>query len=235
MKTLLDRLIEQLNTLVPFLSLSREDVFQILNDHRLTWFAANEEALPEAYAAYRKQINHSAILLGYSYFESFLVDLLTQIFRHRPAMLPRERKVDYSEILDSLNKSALMDKLIRRELHEFFYKSMEDIIKELRKRYNFTITEEEEDRLIQVSLIRNCIIHNSSRADSRLSQHAGFLEGNEFELSAADAHSYGIALRSLVRRMYDEARTNHRIQDKQNASVKRRPARRRRTRTRRRG
>ena len=225
MKTLPDRLIEQLNSLVSFLSLSREDVFQVLNDNRVTWFAANQKALPAAYTTYRRQINHSAILLGYSYFESFLVDLLTEILRNRPAMLPRGRKVDYSEILDSPDKNALMDKLIQRELHELFYKSMEDIIKELRERYNFTITEEEERRFIEASLIRNCIIHNSSRADSRLSQQGGHPEGEEFEVSAADVHSYGLTARTLVRRMYDEAHANHGVGVEQGARPKRRPPR----------
>lgn len=209
MKTLLDILIGQLDTRVPFISLSRADVFQLLNEHRGAWFGENEQALPAAYTSYRRQVNHSAVLPGYPYLENFLVGLLAQILRHRPAMLPRGRKVDYAEILDSPDKSTLIDKLIERELHELFYRSMEEIIKELRERYNFTITEEKERRLIEASLIRNCIMHNSSRADSRLSRHGGLPEGEEFEVSAADVHSSGIALRTLVRRMYNEAQANH--------------------------
>ena len=209
MNTLLDSLIDQLDTLVPFLALSREDVFQVLNDHRLTWFATNEEALPEAYAAYRKQINHAALLLGYSYFESFITDLLANVLRNRPLMLPRNKKVDYSEILDSPDIEALIDRLIQRELHDLHYKSMTDIITELRRRYNFTITQEEEHGLVVASLIRNCIMHNSSCANSRLGSYDGYQESEEFELSTEDVHEYGIMLRSLVRRMYAEACENH--------------------------
>jgi hypothetical protein len=209
MKTLLDRLIGQLDTLMPFLSLSREDVFQILNEHRIAWFPENREALPAAYATYRRQINHSAVLLGYSYFESFLVDLLVEILRNRPAMLLKSKKLDYSEILDSPDKRALVDKLIQREIHELFYKSMEEIVEELRKRYNFTITDDEARGLTEASLIRNCIIHNSSRADSRLSSLGKYQKDKEFEVSAGEVHSYGIMLRNLVRRLYQEACENH--------------------------
>jgi hypothetical protein len=132
-----------------------------------------------------------------------------EILRNRPAMLPKSKKADYSEILDSPDKKALIDKLIKRELHELFYKSMEEIIEELRQRYNFTITNEEARRLTEASLIRNCIVHNSSRADSRLSSLGNYHKDEEFEVGADEVHSYGIMLRNLVRRMYQEACDNH--------------------------
>jgi len=189
---LVDRLIDQLDTLVPFLALSREDVFQILNEHRDIWFADNPGA--------------PALLLGYSYFENFLTELLASILRNRPSMLPKDRKVKYSEILDSPDMDALINKLVRREIHELTYMSMEEIIKELRSKYNFTITEEEERELIKLSLIRNCILHNSSRCDSRLCIYDDYQDGDEFEVSEDSAHEYGWVIRELVHRMYDEAR-----------------------------
>jgi hypothetical protein len=209
MNTLLDRLIDQLDTLVSFLALSREDVFLILNEHRVMWFSTNEKALPHAYTGYRKQVNHSAFLLGYSYFESFLTDLLAEILRNRPAMLPKAKKIDYSEIIENHDKGDLVGRIVRREIHELLYKNMADIIKELRSRYNLTVTEDEERELVVASLVRNCIMHNSSRADFRLGSHDGYQEGHEFEMSAVRVHQYGMTLRTMVRRMYEEARRNH--------------------------
>ncbi len=211
MSALVDRLIDQLDTLVPFLALSREDAFRMLQEHRLTWFAPDEECLPEAYAAYRTQVNHSAFLLGYSYFESFLTDLLSAILRNRPTMLPKDRKVRWSEVIDSADKEELIGRLIRRELLDLLYKSMADIVTELRSRYGFTITEAEETGLRRASLIRNCILHNSSRADARLGDYDQYEEGQEFEVSAQHVHEYGLTLRALVRRMYGEAHKNHGI------------------------
>lgn len=204
-----NRLIGQLDTLIPFLALSHEGIFRLLKEHRLTWFADNEDALPAAYASYRKQVNHSAFLLGYSYLESFLTDLIGSVLRQRPAMLPKSRKIDYSEVLDSRDKDALIDRIIQRELHDLFYKSMADIIEELRSRYGFTITEEEESRLVVASLVRNCIMHNSACADARLGVIDGFHDGEEFELSEEDVHDYGLILRRVARRMYAEAQANH--------------------------
>ena len=209
--TLLDRLIEQLDTLVPFLALSREEAFRMLSEHRVSWFAPDEQALPAAYASYRRQVTHSAFLLGYSYFESFLTDLLSATLRNRPAMLPKDRKISYSEVVDSRDKTELVQRLITRELSDLLYKSMADIIAELRTRYNFTITQDEEVGLCRASLIRNCILHNSSRADVRLAEYDGYDEEQEFELTAQQVHEYGLTLRALVRRMYREAEQNHGI------------------------
>lgn len=211
MNTLLVRLIGQLDTLVPFLALSREDVFRVLNEHKVTWFASNEDALPAAYESYRRQVNHSAFLLGYSYFESFLTDLLSAILRNRPQMLPRDRQVKYSEVIESSDKAQLIDKLIRRELVDLLYRSMPNIIAELRSRYGFSITEAEEVALCRALLIRNCILHNSSRADSRLGAYDHYAEGEEFEITASQVHEYGLMLRQWARRMYEEAQQNHGI------------------------
>lgn len=51
---LLDRLIDQLDTLISSLALSRKDAFQMLNEHRLAQFADNKDALPAAYPTYRR-------------------------------------------------------------------------------------------------------------------------------------------------------------------------------------
>lgn len=211
MKMFFDRLIDQLDTLIPFLALSREDVFQILNEHRVAWFADTPKALPAAYANYRKQINHSAILLGYSYFENFLGELLAGILRNRPSMLPKNKEMKYSEILGSPDMDALIDKLIEREIHALLYKGMAEIIKELRSKFRFTITPEEEHDLIEFSLIRNCILHNSSRCDLRLCRHGDYKEGEEFEVSEGDAHEYGWTIRDLAERMHDEAQKNFQL------------------------
>ncbi|MFA6714699.1 MAG: hypothetical protein WC082_00135 [Victivallales bacterium] len=213
MKTLLDKLIDQLDTLISFLALSREDVFQLLNDHRLAWFPENKDALPAVYENYRKQINHSALLLGYSYFESFLNDLLLQILCKRPQMLPKAKKIDYSEILNSANKETLIVKIAQREIHELFYKNMADTVDELQNKFNLSITDEEKNSLILISFIRNCIIHNSSRADFRLARYDGFQEGHAFEVSTEKVHGYGLLLRSLVRRIYKDAQQKHGIDE----------------------
>ena len=88
---------------------------------------------------------------------------------------------------------------------------MSEIVKKLRQSYQLTITETQEYDLCWSSLIRNCIIHNSSRANRLLAEYDGYEEGNEFEISAGDVHSRGIRARELARSMYAEAVEKHGI------------------------
>jgi hypothetical protein len=208
---LLNRLIEQLDSLIAFMGLSHEEVFDLLQKERIPWFGDSAESLPAAYATYRQQVVHSALLLGYSYFESFLTDLLAMILLSRPDMLPKDRKLPYSDVLASGSRAEIVDQMIKREILDLLYKSMGDIVAELRDRYGFTISEEEKRELCRASFLRNCIVHNSARADSRLAEFDGFEENQGFELTSGEVHALGITLRALVRRMSGEANTNHSI------------------------
>jgi hypothetical protein len=93
METLYDRIIRQLNTLVSFLALSHEEVFDLIRDDREESSFTSEEkaAIPHSYQDYRCQVAHSAFLLGHSYFEAFLSDLAREILRRRPRMLRLEK------------------------------------------------------------------------------------------------------------------------------------------------
>ncbi len=209
MATELDRIINQFDSLIPFIALSRQDIFDLLNRERAVWFSNNIKALPSVYDLYRKQINHATLILGYSYFEVFLNDLLAEILRHRPAILPKNKQMTYSEVIGKATIASLINEMIKKELTDLLYKSMADIINKLRQKYNFTISQDEEDMLCKYSIIRNCIIHNSSRADHRLAEYDGFDLGSEFEISSSEIHETGLMLRSLVRKMYNEAKENH--------------------------
>jgi len=73
METLYDRLIQQLDTLVPFLALSHKQVFDLIHRDNEEWFPEKQKStLPDTLLSYQTQIAHSAFLLGYSYFEAFI-------------------------------------------------------------------------------------------------------------------------------------------------------------------
>ena len=216
---LLDGLITQLDSLISFMGVSHKEVFELLHQERAPWFGDSADKLPELYATYRMQVIHSAFLLGYSYFESFLTDMLKVILRSRPTMLPKDRKLSYRDIIEADSKDEIMDHMINREIFDLLYKNMTVIVSELRKRYNFTVTSEQETELCKISLIRNCIMHNSSCADTRLAEYDGYQKDTKFELSSEQVHSFGIMLRSLVRSMVTEANINHNIEVEQNDSA----------------
>lgn len=206
---LLNRLIGQFDSLISFMGLSHEEVFQLLQQKQSPWLGDSADKLPEVYTTYKKQVIHSAFLLGYSYFENFLMDMLKVILRSRPLMLPRDRKISYRQIIDAESKDEIIEYMVNREILDLLYKNMIDIVSELKNRYGFTITPEQEATLCKGSLIRNCIMHNLSRADARLAEYDGFQEGIEFELDSGEVHKFGIILRDLVRSMALEANIKH--------------------------
>jgi hypothetical protein len=205
-----EKLIEQLNGLFPFLALTRKEIFDVLESHRSGWFKETAQ-LPDIYAVYNKQVCHAAFLLGYSYFEGFLQEILESVLQSRPSMLPGKRQVKYSDIMDCADKKELIGLLIRRELNDLLYKSMNDIVEELRSgKYGFKISDEEKGELCRASLIRNCIMHNSSIVDARLAEHDGrYQEGDDIVLSESDVHTVGLLLRSLAPKMQAAVETNH--------------------------
>lgn len=208
-EALKDRLIDQLDSLIPYIALSYEDVFHLLRNKQSLWFAESPDTLPSVYAKYRRQVVHGALLLGYAYFENFLSDLLVSILRRRPEMLGKQKQLPYDIIVSAGSYDAVVDVMVRREVIDLLYKGMDGIVAELASRYGFTVTNDDKDFLCRASLIRNCIMHNGGRADSRLAGYDGFEEGEEFEVTAAELNAHGLKLRELVRRMVREASANH--------------------------
>jgi len=210
MDNLLDRVIGQFDTLIPFLAISREDVFNLINRERNIWFSQDQRsALPSSYAIYRTQITHSAFLLGYSYFEAFLVDLVRQVYLSRPTMLPKEKQLKYGEILKTTDYEAILELMIEREIIDLFYKRMDEVIKYFEEKLNLEWLDDYKAETIITSHLRNCIIHNLSRADYRLSQISEYNVGDKIELSSFDVHSFGLKARKLVRHLYNQASEKH--------------------------
>ena len=209
MKTLLDRLISQLDTLIPFIATSHRDVFDLIQKEKNIWFNDDQEKLPKTYEIYRKQINHSAFILGYSYFEAFMNDLAKEIFLSRPSMLASNKTIKFEDVTNSSSYNEIILKMINKELLELFYKDMEDIIDYFSHKFDSKFLDGEKERLIEASLLRNCIIHNLGMADVRLAMLADYTEGKEFEISAPKVHDFGISARTTARRIYQQALDKH--------------------------
>jgi hypothetical protein len=56
MGNLYDRLIDQLDTLSPFIGISRKDVFTLIQEKERLWFPDYAENLPNTYTVYRKRL-----------------------------------------------------------------------------------------------------------------------------------------------------------------------------------
>ncbi len=211
MGTLYDRIIAQLDTLVPFLALAREEVFDLIHDEHRQWFPAGQRgALPKTFLSYRTQVAHSAFLLGYSYFEAFLSDLAREVFRRRPMMLPQSKELKYSDVLNRKDYGQVLEYMVEREVVAIFYNSMEKIAEYFEDRLSLHWPRKGNKLfVVEASLVRNCIVHNGARIDRRLAEFSGRKEGAMISLDSSEVHSYGIEARDFAYKIYEQASKKH--------------------------
>ncbi len=209
MDNLVTRLIDQLDSLIPFIGISSEDVFTLIQEKESLWLPGSADNLPDTYATYRKQINHSSFVLGYSYFEAFLSDLAESIYLTRPTMLPKQKKISFDEIVKAGTYEEALKIIVRKELHELFYKNMRDIITYFTEKLQLEWSADVIEKVVEGSCLRNCIIHNMGCADARLAVFPGYVLGEPFELTSSDVHSFGILARREARNLWEQANTKH--------------------------
>ncbi|MCI0486482.1 MAG: hypothetical protein L0229_07760 [Blastocatellia bacterium] len=223
MESLIDRVISQLDTLVPFLAVSHKEVFEIIQRHEADWFPPNEaQPIPDTYRMYQVQVSHAAFLLGYSYFEAFLADMVKQIYQTQPSMLPAEKELKFKDLLDCDSYDKVLLLMVNKEVFALIYNSMEKIINYFDQKLSihFGDTSDRQD-IIKAALLRNCLIHNMARADSRLAYVSRWSEGSFIDLEPSEVHSFGIVGRRISQNIYQQAETKFLIQSDLSASINR--------------
>ena len=205
-ENLLDRLIGQLDTLIPFLAISRPGVFSLLQGEGRIWFDQRQRnSFPKTYQVYQKQVCHSAFLLGFSYFEAFLADLVRQIYLRNPRMLPKDKQLKFEEILASETYEGTVNTMVEKEVLALFYRSIGEVSEYFLSKLRLQWPASETTRVVVASHIRNCIVHNNGLADLRLADVTDYKEGAEIVLGEAEVHQYGISARTLARDLYGQA------------------------------
>lgn len=205
-ENLLDRFIGQLDTLILFLAISRPEVFRLLQREGRVWVdIGQQDSLPKKYQVYQKQVCHSAFLLGFSYFEAFLADLVRQIYLRNPKMLPKGKELRFDEILAAGTYDGVLSAMVAKEVLSIFYKSMDEVSEYFLSKLRLRWPASEAKSVVVASHLRNCIVHNNGRADLRLARLSDYREGAEIVLGEADVHQYGISARTLARDLYRQA------------------------------
>jgi hypothetical protein len=210
MDDLLNRLINQLNTLIPFIGISQEDVFQLIQREKQVWFPNNEDSFPDNYDIYKTQINHSAFLLGYSYFEAFLSDLAKFIFLSQPSMLSMNKELKFKEIIKVNNYDEVKIIMINKVLLEHFNNSVEDVMDNLfNKKLQLKCSDDFKENFIRASRLRNCIMHNMGIVDYRLAEVSDYREGDTIKLTSSQVHSFGNYARNDARNLWKQVIDKH--------------------------
>lgn len=206
MNHLYDRLVVQLDTLIPFLALTHREAFDLIGQRYPYWLPDEQQgSLPASYANYQTQVAHSAFLLGYSYYEAFLSDLARQIYTSNPAMLPPAKTLEFSEILERPEREQLLAYMVDKELLSIFYLSIEKVIECFQRKFTLKWPEHFVKPAVEASLLRNCIIHNNARVDSRLSERSKWKLGSDIKLTAAQVHDFGIIARRVCGELATQA------------------------------
>lgn len=108
---------------------------------------------------------------AYGLFAAYFLESIADLLSRRPEMLGTSKQVDYGEILQCSTMDELKYRLAERFVHELGYKSCREQLEILRLRLGFRdLTNEFDDGLVEIALIRNCLVHNRGVVDSRLAQ-----------------------------------------------------------------
>lgn len=123
---------------------------------------------------------------AYGQFDDYINSLLRGIIHRTPQILlgssPSQRKsseyrkLSYKDIIDVVSypdnhnvSDAIIDRMIDPELRDLAYGSCEDRLSNLRKKYGFKeLSRDLDDRIVQLALMRNCVVHNQGIADELL-------------------------------------------------------------------
>lgn len=200
--------ISQLDGIVVLLAAAREEVFDLIHLHQLTWFPPTQDPLlPETADAYRIAISNAAFLLGYAYFESFLADIAREVYMRRPSMLPKDRQLSSQELLDAASKDDLVRLIIEKEVRSIFAGSIEDIQKHFQKKLGLRWPDE--SNVSVASRMRNCLMHNGGIVDARLASSSPLPLGSRILLDPDVVHDFGIAARSFAHELWEDVERKH--------------------------
>jgi hypothetical protein len=196
----------QLDLLVGFLDVSGEDVFEIIRHHDRSGEGYTIEQLyDDSYSNYRNHITSSALLLGFSHLEDFLVKCIAQLIIDTAKEKKYKISIDYFTIKEK-------GKYLQRYMADTYAKKITfqeklQTIKSLVKVIDGALLND----LELVSKIRNCLMHNNGIADDKLAPK--YKSGEKIILSADDINNYGWKARELANFLFDFISNCHRTKN----------------------
>jgi len=196
------RFIGQLDTLIPLLGLAHEEIYSALHENYAEWFSAEQQAtLPGSFKEYCIQVSHAAFLLGYSYAEAFITDLIWAVYHCRRDLLPPDKALKFSEVLPLGDYERIIMKMIDNTLGDM--NSLEKKMHHLETRLGLKVPQAEE--LLKAHTARNALVHNSGRVNRPQASTSQWQLGDIVELTAYDVHDFGITAREYAAEVSDKA------------------------------
>ncbi len=156
------------------------------------------------------QIAREQLVINYAtYFEAFLFALLQLFFQRHPEALRSTRiSMKDDELVDLILEGRVLESLVERKAREVMRGSIHGWI-EFFERYGFALNGERRI-LIELFLIRNCLLHNRRSVNRHLEKAIGgerFAHGKRIIVSPADTKRYRDAMGSASKRLWDRLET----------------------------
>ncbi|MFL5329889.1 MAG: hypothetical protein ACJ8C4_13350 [Gemmataceae bacterium] len=189
------RLISQLDSLVAFLSLAHHEVYEVVSENYATWYRDERQSTrPRGFQEYSQQVAHSAFLLGYSYAEAFICDVIRLVYSCRRDLLPSDKTLRFDELLPLREYEDVVQKMIDRTVSRL--NSLEEKTEHLNKGLSLGISEPAQ--LSDAHTARNALVHNAGRVNRTPSHESHWRAGDTVRLSVDDVHDFGTAVRAFA-------------------------------------
>lgn len=201
---LYDRLIAQLDSLVPFLALAHSEVFTVLSAEYADWYPDERRAtLPSSFGSYCHQVAHAAFLLGYSYAEAFVTDVIWEVYASRRDLLPPDKALRFADVLPLADFEKVIGRMIDSTVCEM--NSLEKKLNHLETRLGLHV--QHSDRMREAHKARNALVHNAGRVNRAQQISSRWKPGEQVWLSTDDVHEFGIMAREYAKQLCERAKT----------------------------
>lgn len=202
LSSLYERLIGQLDTLVPFLALAHQEVFEVVSAGFGNWYSDERvETLPDSYDSYTEQVAHAAFLLGYSYLETFVSDVISAVYDARRDLLPEDKQLRFGDVTALNDFQQVIDRMIDHTIDSM--NSLERKVDHIEKRLGIRVGLENEVR--DAHSARNALIHNAGLMDRKDSYSGRWKQGDRISMSPDDVHEFGMMAREYARELIQRA------------------------------
>jgi hypothetical protein len=197
-KQLQSRFVGQLDSLVPFLALAHREIFGVLSSQYADWYPDERQAtLPDNFQEYCHQVAHAAFLLGYSYAEAFITDVIWEVYSARRDLLPPERALRFGEVLPLANFEDVVRRMIDSTVGDM--NSLEKKIHHLETRLGLTV--EQSAQLLDSHVAWNALVHNAGRVNWVQTDSSRWQAGDTVRLSADEVHEFGTMVREYAEQL----------------------------------
>jgi hypothetical protein len=192
MDELIARFGMQIDGLVPFLALAHDTIYDAISPEMTPWYEPEEHpSILDHVELHQEQVAHGAFLLGYSYFEAFVTDLIFEVYRRRSGLLPAKEQLEYQAILSAQSLDDVIQTMIDQTTGSL--NSLEKKLLHLEKR--FGIGKDCPTLVREAHIARNALIHNSGRINRVPKEQVRWNIGDTISFDAMQSYQFLLAFK----------------------------------------